>query len=257
MRKHLLASILALFIGSTITAQTAMDFTANDCNGNSHNLYTELNSGKVIVLVWVMPCGSCIGPALTAYNIVQSYASSNVVYYLIDDAANTSCTSLSSWASANGIGTNRITFSTSSIVENNYGGIGMPHVAVVGTSSHTLYFNALNSAAGNSAAIQSAINTALTATGIEPIPDNQYELSVSPSPASEKAKVSYSMKESAEVTLQVFNEVGQTVLKNEMGKQSAGDYSSDIDLSKVAKGIYYLRLTTGNASHTVKFSVSK
>ena len=31
-------------------AQTAPDFTATDCNGTSHNLYTELAAGTVIVL---------------------------------------------------------------------------------------------------------------------------------------------------------------------------------------------------------------
>src|SRR5207249_4420212 len=109
MKKSLLTLLSAIFIGVNVFAQTAPDFTALDCNGVSHNLYTELNSGKVIVLNWVMPCSACVGPSLTAYNVVKSYASSNVLHYLIDDAGNTSCTSLSSWATGAGIGSNRTT----------------------------------------------------------------------------------------------------------------------------------------------------
>jgi hypothetical protein len=257
MKKNLLAFVFAMFVGVTVFAQTAPDFTATDCNGNSHNLYTELNAGKVIVLVWVMPCGACTGPALTAYNVVQSYGSSNVVYYLIDDAGNTACTSLSSWATGSGIGTNRTTFSTTSIVESNYGGVGMPHVAVVGNSNHNTFFNGLNAAAGDATGIQNAINTALSTSGIATISSHPYQLTVFPSPASQKIKVSYAMKESAQVTLQIFNSVGQSVIKNELGKQSAGDYSSDIDLNKSAAGIYYMRLSAGTNSETVKFTISK
>lgn len=256
MKKQLLSLLFAMFVGIAAFSQTVPDFTATDCSGNSHNLYTELNAGKVIVLVWVMPCGACTGPALTAYNIVQSYANPNVVYYLIDDAANTSCTSLSSWASGASVGSNRTTFSTSAIVESQYGGVGMPHVAVVGTSNHTYFFNALNSAAGNSTGIQNAINAAL-ATGINETGNNAFQLSVLPSPTAQTVKVTYSLKETTNVTLDIINEVGQSVIKKEQGKQAAGNYSSDIDLNKSAAGVYFMRFTAGNHTQTVKFTIAK
>jgi hypothetical protein len=255
MKKQVLTIFFVAFAFISM-AQTAPDFTANDCNGNSHNLYTELNSGKVIVLDWVMPCGACVGPSLTAYNIVQSYANPNVIYYLIDDAGNTSCTSLSSWAYGASIGTNRQTFSTTSIVESNYGGVGMPHVVVVGTSNHTIYFNGLNSAAGNSTAIQNAINSALTATGITENNSNAFQLNVVPSASEKSIKVTYSLKETANVTLTMINEVGQSVSKKDLGKQTLGNYTSDFDLKAIASGIYFMRFTADNNSQTVKFTVS-
>ena len=253
--KKLLLTLLSSFAILMTSAQTAPDFTATDCNGTSHNLYTELAQGKVIVIVWVMPCGACTGPALTAYNIVQSYASSNVLYYLIDDAGNTSCTSLSSWASGASVGTNRTTFSTASIVESNYGGVGMPHVAVVGLNGH-MYFNALNSAAGNSTNIQNGINSALAATGINEANSNPFQLLVSPSLSGHSVKVTYSLRESANITLDIMNEAGQLVTKKDLGKQSAGDYTSDFDLAGTASGIYFMRFSAANNAQTVKFVVS-
>lgn len=45
----LLAAIA--FTSEVSTAQTtAMDFNMNDCNGQMHNLYSELNQNKVVIL---------------------------------------------------------------------------------------------------------------------------------------------------------------------------------------------------------------
>ena len=50
----------------------------------------EQDAGKVVVIAWPMPCGSCIAPCLSAYTEVQNYTSSypgRVLYYLVDDYA--------------------------------------------------------------------------------------------------------------------------------------------------------------------------
>ena len=128
--------ILLLFslLQTIAFAQTATDFTANDCDGTSHNLFTELNSGKVIVICWVMPCSACKGPALTTQNVVNSYLTSHphtVYMYMCDDYANTTCTSLDSWRNNNGI-TSATLFSDAAINMADYGGNGMPKIVVIG-----------------------------------------------------------------------------------------------------------------------------
>lgn len=252
----LLISCLTVSLFTTSFAQTAPDFTANDCSGGSHNLYTELAQGKVIVLNWVMPCGACTGPSLTAYNVCQSFSNPNVLYYLIDDAGNTACSSVSSWASGAGIGTNRVTFSTSSIVESSYGGVGMPHVAVVGPNGQ-MYFNALGSAAGNSTAIQSAITSALAATtGITENSANTFSLSVFPNPASDRAMLNYSLKETVVVSFDVLNELGQNVASYSLDKQSVGKHAFQIDVQNLANGNYFVRFNVEQNSQTMKFNVS-
>ena len=255
MKKLLLSLSLMMFVFVTSFAQTAPDFTANDCNGTSHNLYSELAQGKVIVLNWVMPCGACTGPSLTAYNVAQSFGNPNVLYYLIDDVGNTSCTSLSSWANGAGIGTNRTTFSTTSIVESSYGGVGMPHVAVVGPNG-TMYFNGLNSAAGNSTSIQNAISTALTATGISVNTPNTFSLSVSPNPTSENTLLKYSLTESAVVSFDVMNELGQKVATYSLYKQSAGKHEYQFDVKKLSNGNYFVHFNTEKNNQVLKFAVS-
>ncbi len=235
--------------------QTVPDFTANDCNGNPHNLYSELNSGKVIVLCWVMPCSACTGPSLTAYNIVQSYGSSNIVFYLIDDAANTACGALNTWATNSGLGSNRVNFSTSSIVENNYGGVGMPHVAVVGPD-HKAYFNALNTAAGNSSGIQNAINTAKTKSGIKENKADQFRVNIT-TDSGHKVLVKYTVSQKSEVLLQIFDSSGKLISKKEIGQELEGDHATDFELNPSLAGVFFLRITAGTQTQTVKFMIAR
>ena len=255
MKNFTLAIVLFLALTGLRAQTVAPDFTATDCNGVMHHLYSELNSGKVIVLNFVMPCGSCIGPSLTAYNVSQSFASPNVLYYLIDDLANTSCTTLAGWADNYNIGPNRTTFSTSAIVESNYGGTGMPHVVVVGPN-HTIYFNGLNGAAGNATAIQNAITSALSAAGVPEPVNNVFGLSANPSYPTQTISVQYTLPVSGKVTLSVYDETGKSVVLKEMGVQSKGLYRLDLETNKMAAGTYFVRLLCDEKMQVVKVNLN-
>ncbi len=254
MKKTLL--LVSLIISSFLTsfAQTAPDFTANDCNGNSHNLYSELGQGKVIVLSWVMPCGACVGPALTAYNVVQSFANPDVLYYLIDDYGNSTCATISGWAANSGIGLNRTTFSSASIIQTNYGGVGMPHIVVVGPNG-TIYFNGLNAAAGNSTAIQNAINDALTATGISDNNSNAFSVSVSPNPTAESLMLNYTLEQPASISFEVKNELGENVATYTLDNISAGKHEFQFDIHNYANGNYFVLFNAEQNVKVVKFAV--
>ncbi len=184
MKKLLLITLFVIAGISLAVAQTtATNFTTDDCDGVSHDLYAELDAEKVVVMAWVMPCGACIGGSLTAYNIAQSYEVLNpgrVVYYLIDDYGNTDCTVLTNWGTTNGIGPDISVFSTSDISMGDYGTPGMPKVVVVGGTDHTIYFNENNAAASDIEGLEAAIEAALEGdTSTTGISDNSSNLNVS------------------------------------------------------------------------------
>jgi len=160
MKRSILLSLSILYAIITFSQDYATDFSVDDCSGNFHNLFTELDEGKVIVIAWVMPCFGCIGPALEAYTVAKSFESTHpgqVLYYMPDDYANTSCSSLTSWAENNSMGEADAYFSHSDINMNDYGTPGMPKIVVVGCSSHKVFYNMNYTAAG----IEDAINEAI------------------------------------------------------------------------------------------------
>lgn len=259
MKKNLLASIFYISFITVVSAQTAVDFTANDCNAVSHSLFTELNAGKVVVMAFVMPCSSCIGPSLTAYSISQSYSTTNpgqVLFYLLDDVANTTCSSLAGWATNNNIGPNLFAFSNTNYSETDYGASGMPKIVVVGGANHTVYFNQNNSAAGNSTAIQAAIDLALSEiAGVDEAVSNTFSLDVFPNPSSGKINLSYVVANHEAVTVQLLNSIGQVL--NEVNNQNVltGLNELSFDTNRLSTGIYFIRIASASGNSIKKFIV--
>ncbi|HRD39909.1 MAG TPA: hypothetical protein PLC65_14870, partial [Bacteroidia bacterium] len=66
------------------------------------------------------------------------------LFYLVDDYANTSCPTLTSWALTNGM-PNAIVFSNSAIDMYDYGSTGMPKIVVIGGANHQVFDNQNNS----------------------------------------------------------------------------------------------------------------
>jgi hypothetical protein len=256
MRKQLL-SICFIAIAAFCTGQTATDFTADDCNGISHNLFTDLDAGKVIVICWVMPCGTCTGPALTSYNIVESYAMSHpgkVSMFLCDDYANTPCSSLDTWANAYGL-KNAIRFSNPNILMTDYGPSAMPKVVVVGGANHTVFYNANN--AVNATDFQNAVNSALSTTAINDPDRNIFSLNLFPNPASHTAEINFTLKQPSDIHIDLFNLEGQLVKMVYTGQQPAGEVKIQMDVAGYPAGMYLVKLSDGNQTTFVNLIVSQ
>lgn len=259
MKKLLLFSTALLTIAQLAAQTTATNFTCNDCAGTSHNLFTELNSGKVIVLTWVMPCGACIAGASTAATTAQGFSTSNpgvVKFYLVDDNADTPCNTLGSWANTNSI-TTTANFSNAAIDMANYGTSGMPKTIVVGGPNHTIFYN--QNGTPSSSALHTAISNAITAstTGIIETNNVSFGLTVFPNPAVNSAKVNYTLTASTEVSINVINVLGQIVNTVSLGKQSAGKQEYQVNLESLYSGIYFIKINTGEATETVKLTINR
>lgn len=257
MKKILLiVSVLIISVQFTGAQTTATNFNCNDCDGNNHDLFSELDAGKVVVIAWVMPCGSCIGPAKTAYGAAQSFETSNpgrVLYYLSDDYANTSCATMNSWASTNGM-PNAITISNSAVDMADYGTAGMPKVVVLGGPNHTIYLNK-NSGVTNSN-VTSAITNALAATGINDNSEINFQLDVFPNPVIDKLHVTYSLLKSEKVKLEIVNLLGETIKEIANENQTSGKQELNISTENINSGVYFLKLTSSGNSQLLKFVIT-
>jgi hypothetical protein len=252
MKKPLMI-ILAILttLGFGYAQTTATDFTTNDCNGISHNLFDELDNGNVIVIAWVMPCPPCATYTIPAYSAVQSFATSNpgqVSFYLVDDFANTNCADIIQFGNANNMPLNT-TFSSSNISMSDYGTNGMPKVVVLGGPDHTIFLNK-NDNKINFAGVQGAINDALNAPlGIEQAQESDFKLLTYPNPVNDIINVINTKAHSDKITYTIIDLLGKIVLHE-------NKLTTSIDVSSLNNGNYFLKVSSETSSESIPFIVN-
>ncbi|MCD6012327.1 MAG: hypothetical protein K0Q79_2189 [Flavipsychrobacter sp.] len=252
MKKVFTSFALMLALATANAQTTAPNWTATDCNSVSHTLYNELDSGKIIVFIWVMPCASCVPGAKAAYNAVQSFATSHpgkVRFYMADDLGDASCSILSNWVTTNTIGSlsNMTIFSNAGnvISEAGFGGTGMPHVVVLSGGDHEILYNKKNSLTNDQPGITAAINTGIATLAARDLKKNA-TLSVSPNPSHDVFAVSYA---SAVEQVIVTSVTGQVVRNMNFEK---GAVNPVISLGDAAPGIYFIKVVDVNGKVMVK-----
>ena len=254
MKKNLLFVSFLLFFTNIIKAQTtATDFTATDCGGAVRNLFTELDNGKIVLLVWVEPCVGCISDAKAAYDAAQSFATTypgKVLFWLSDDVGDTPCSTLFSWAQTNNIPTAHIqVFGNigNTINESNYGGIAMPHVVVIGNNSHQVYLNILGGA-NDGVAITAAINQAMT-NDIEDIEHSTF--SVYPSPTKDIINIKTNNAQLSTLKIELLDMLGRCI-KTDIVEMSSSNNSISFPIgNEVTEGNYLLRCSSNKESQTI------
>jgi hypothetical protein len=256
--KIIIIVLSILFTSFGAFSQTAANFTCNDCAGASHTLFDELDAGKVVVLCWVMPCSTCIGPSKTTYNVVQSFALSypdRVKMYVCDDYANTTCSSLISWCNQNAL-TNTTKFSDADINPANYGTVGMPKIVVVGNYTHHVYYNANNSV--NPTLLSDAISAALTdfSVGMEELADKPDEIISYPNPAADQISFNFAAEKSGTGMLTIFNTAFGKVSEPQSYTIKQGDNNLKLNTANLKNGIYFAHLQTDTGVMKTKFVVS-
>lgn len=259
MKKSLLIGFTLFLMQIVAIGQTtATDFTLTDCAGNSHSLFADLDAGKVIVISFIMPCASCIAPSVSAYDVVANYAISDpgrVVFILSDDNGTTSCSSLTTWASQNGM-PNATVISTTALKMSQYNGngVGMPKIVVLGGPNHTVYYN--ENDGENSHDLNTAVNEALGTSGINESENAIVNLNVLPNPVKNSATISYNLNQPNGVSIEIYNVLGEKVQTLDYEKHTAGKHTAQIDLETFTNGIYFIKLNASNTSETVKFTVA-
>ncbi|MBS3913533.1 MAG: T9SS type A sorting domain-containing protein [Bacteroidetes bacterium] len=256
MRKILLSILCLLAAVLPLTGQTtATDFTANDCAGKSHVLFEDLNDGKVVIICWVMPCGTCIAPALAASTALADYASSHpdkVKFYLVDDYGNTTCNTLNTWASSNGINYTA-SFSGTDVKMSDYGSAGMPKTIVVGGHGHKVFLN--NNGSLSTTTLNTAIDNALAVAGTKDL-RTKSEFILYPNPAiSGKTCMECNLDESSDVSISIYNLTGNMQKNIQLLQQYSGTLKYELNLSDLSPGLYTVYVESGTRKNQVRLVV--
>jgi len=173
--------LLSVMITSPVLSQeTAMDFTQEECNGNSHHLFAELDAGKVVILDFVMlNCAPCIVGTNALEGIVGPYENSHpgrVHIYSYGFLNSYTCEQMTAWKENNGY--DHPVFNNGEEQVDYYGGMGMPTMVVVGTNEHKVFFKSIGYLPSMDKEIKAAIDSALlyNPTGMKEIEANRYRV---------------------------------------------------------------------------------
>lgn len=84
-------------------------------------------------------------------------------------------------------------------------------------------------------------------TGTSPIVGDNTGVNVYPNPANASAEVAYTLTESGNVNIRLYDAAGREVSQIAQGARSAGTYRETINTGTLPEGIYVIRMEAGNA----------
>ena len=88
-----------------------------------------------------------------------------------------------------------------------------------------------------------------------PSVENNVAVSMYPNPVSSQATLSFELKESSNVSYQVFDMTGRMVMSQNMGRFAEGEHQVNFNAENLSTGSYILRLSQGANESCVKFLV--
>ena len=109
----------------------------------------------------------------------------------------------------------------------------------------------------NDKAVLQACESKTIVTGITESPvTTASRVNVYPNPMNDAAMVSFQLSDRSNVSLQVINALGQTVISNEFGTMNSGEQSVELNTSSLNPGLYFLNIAVGSELITKKISIT-
>lgn len=254
-------ALVSLFSAQFAKAQTtAMDFTMVDCNGGGpHNLFSDLNSGKAVIIEFFMTsCSSCVtaGQKLESMktNLLAQYPG-KIKSYAFGFNNTYSCATVNNWVNTNGF--TSIPSDSGATQVAYYGGMGMPTIVILGGTNHAVlgspYVGFTTSDTTTMAGdIRNYLNSAV---GINEKNNVVSNLNVYPNPASTEFKISTSISKTTHLIIDVLDITGRVVLKAFDENVEVGDFYKTVNTSDLALGNYIVRVNAGGSISQQKLTI--
>lgn len=237
----------------------AYDFKMDDCNGQMHHLFSELDSGNVVVMEFFMlSCSPCIDAGHALDEMVtplkKTYGN-KVRFYQMGFVQSYNCNQIKDWVSTNGFA-NSVPFDSGHIQVAYYGGMGMPTIAIVAGKDHKVLDINKAFEPKDTAVMSKAIHDFFASTvGISKNTIVNSSISLFPNPASNNLTISMNTEKSGMLSLKLMNVQGQEVSKLYNETINAGTFNKTILLPNLANGIYFIRGEMNHQNFTKKITI--
>lgn len=254
LHKNLLLAASALMLIASLSAQTTVqDWTKTDCNGNSHQLFSSLDNGKIVLMDFVMlGCGSCITGSAYVEQIYQDYNLSHpgkVEVYAMSYNNIATCPQMSSWENTYGFSFPAIINCESDV--NYYGGMGMPTVVLAGPN-HNVIYKTIGWTGSSDTDIRNAIDAALNTNTIKNEKEQFENAILIHEHGKNHLELKLSNANNTAYTAEIIDIYGKTLLT--FSGNLASEYLT-FNLPDLANGFYIVRFSNENKNQTFKFLI--
>lgn len=241
------------------SAQTPMQISGADCNGNNHDMFSELDGGKAVVVFFFMDnCGSCPPVATKVQTMVNNILANHpgmVTGYAMPYNNSTTCTATANWVTNNSL-TFYSPFDSGATQVANYGGFGMPTVVLLGGAApdRRVMFSTLSFANSDTTTMRDSILALLTPASTSNLNENISSLNVFPNPSSSTLNIQCELTSSAEVQIEMLDVMGRIVYSSSKEKAQTA-YQKEIQTATLPNGNYTLRVKVNETVFNRKVNV--
>jgi thiol-disulfide isomerase/thioredoxin len=258
--KFLAGLIISMLITFSSYAQqtTAYDFNMNDCNGQMHHLFSELDSGNVVILEFFMlSCSPCIdaGQKLEVmYQNLKSSYGNKIRYYHFGYTNSYNCTQITNWV--NNYGFSSVPFDSGAVQVAYYGGMGMPTIAVVAGSAHDVLFSKMGFNTSDTTDIADEIRNFFAPASINN--EQLVDFSVAVFPTIVKNEISISIKSSLNTNceISISNLLGRDVYNVGRLVVVKGESTHSLTIPDFSAGYYLVSIKYEGKIVSKKITIS-
>jgi hypothetical protein len=248
--------IIGFSIGFANAQSNAQDFTMSACDGNTHSLFADhLDNGEVVIMEFFMTCASCatvaskLSPLQTGLS-TQYPGMTN--FWVLAYTNSYSCGTVTSWKNTNA--PNALGFDSGAVQVAYYGGFAMPTTVVVAGTSHQVIYNSnVNGAAGDTAAIHTAINNYFATMGVEE--NTLVSCKAYPNPAVNMINLDLNFMQEGQTEIDMVDMTGKVVKKIANENFSTGQHTLQVETHDLTNGMYFIRIAGNGKSTQYKVNI--
>jgi len=264
MKKAILF-LFGLMITTVMFAQTSPNFNKTSTEGGEFDLYTELDSGRVVIIdIFATWCGPCAQSHPVLQSIFEDYGSGErVVVWGLDVDDTESESTINTYKSNKDLTYPMFEecyypwqkFDITSNPDFGY----IPHFIIISPEDSSIVYEAV----GWASYMETEMRDKITELGVYPTSvknmadNNQLTLNFSPNPVKDQVNITLNIKNTDYVKLDIFNMLGKKVVTILNETKLRGEYLITHDVSNLPIGNYLIKLGTSNGSVTSILAITR